>query len=392
MSHLIEEYAKSLGVKIGLPILADHFYPIPYEKYITFHTNSEKVQAKHYDHWEIVFKLIKKKLKEKDINIVQVGGDDDPELKFCDYDTRGATFKQMANIIKNGLLHLGIDSVPMHMASVYDKKIVALFANLYPENANPIWNKKNKYKLFSPDFSKTKPIFQSVDPIKRVNEIKPEEIASSVLDFLSINHNLCGYKTLNIGRHYLNRIQEIVPDFDPRDNFQEKLINIRCDYCESDEFFEKWISRQCNLMFNKPIDIYLINKYKKNIHGMTIFLGDHDFHEDYFKTLTAMGLKYTLISKYEEKLPGIRLKFFDHTIEKYKIYEKKDLDITEDICDNTFYHSNKMLISKNKKYNSKAAWKLNIEQTSEDQKIIDNDDFWEELQHMNIYNYAQDKS
>ena len=75
-----------------------------------------------------------------------------------------------------------------------------------------------------------------------------------------------------------------------------------------------------------------------------------------------------------------------------KIHQKKDLDITEDICDNTFYHSKKTLISKNKKYNSKAAWKLNIEQTSEDQKIIDNDDFWEELQHMNIYNYAQDKS
>jgi hypothetical protein len=389
MSHLIEEYAKSLGVKIGMPVLADHFYPIPCEKYITFHTNSQKVQAKHYDHWDIVFNLLSKKLKDNGIYVVQVGGDEDPEVKFCDYDTRGATFKQMANIIKNGILHLGIDSVPMHMASFYDKKIVALFANLYPENANPIWNKKNKYKLFSPDFSEVKPGFTAVDPKKRVNEIKPEDVSAATLDLLGINHNLNEYRTINIGKYHSNKIQEIVPNFLPDQNsFVDKLINLRFDYVESNDFIHHWLSRQCNVMFNKPIDISLINQYKENIHGMTIFLGDNDFDAEYFSYLTSMGLKFTLISRHTDKLPELRLKFFDHVIEHYKIYSKKDIDIKDDLCDNTYYHSNKTLISNNKKYNSKAAWKANIEKTSNAQKIIDNDDFWEELQHMNIYNYA----
>ena len=46
MSHLIEEYAKSLGVKIGKPVLNDHFYPILDEKYITIHTDN-KIDSKN---------------------------------------------------------------------------------------------------------------------------------------------------------------------------------------------------------------------------------------------------------------------------------------------------------------------------------------------------------
>ena len=74
----------------------------------------------------------------------------------------------MAYVIENSLLHLGIDSLPMHMASLYDKKIVALFSNLYIENASPIWNRKNQIKLFSPDFSEEKPSFRFDENIKRV--------------------------------------------------------------------------------------------------------------------------------------------------------------------------------------------------------------------------------
>ena len=141
-------------------------------------------------------------------------------------------------------------------------------------------------------------------------------------------------------------------------------------------------------MINKPLDLNLINQKRENIHGMTIFLGDHEFDQQYFETLTRLRITYTLISRYPDKLSGLRLKFFDNVVEEYKVHVKKDLDNKSDLCDNTFYHSNKTLISKNKKYHSKAAWKANIEQTDDRQKIIDNDDFWEEIQHMNIYNYA----
>lgn len=390
MTHIVEEYAKSLGVKIGRPIIESHFYPITSKNYITFHTNDKKSPARHFDYWGIVFNLITPHLKENEIDIVQVGSSEDPESSHCDIDTLGSTFKQMSYIISNAKLHLGIDSLPIHLASSYDIPIVGIYSNLFPECSGPAWNKESKTITISPDFSKIKPSFSDRESPKRVNEIKPEEIAASVLDILSIEHDLSGYKTLNIGKHYNNKITEVIPDFFPeKDEFRDKLVNLRFDYQDTEELQGEWLDRPCNLMINKPIDIYLVHKKRENIKGMTIFLGDHDFDEEYFINLTNLGLTFTLISRHEEKLPELRLKFFDYSIEQYKIHSKKDLDINDDLCDNTFYHSNKTLISKNKKYSSKAAWKANIEKTDEPQKIIDNDDFWEELQHMNIYNYAK---
>jgi len=390
MTHIVEEYAKSLGVKIGKPIITEHFYPLNSDKYITFHTNDTKSPARHFDYWGLVFNLIKPYLKENNIDIVQVGSSDDPEYDLCDINTLGSSFKQMCYIVSKAELHLGIDSLPVHIASSYDIPIVGVYSNLFPECSGPVWNDKSKTIKISPDFSENKPSFSDNENPKRVNEIKPEKIASAVLDLLLIDHDLSKYKTLNTGKHYNNKITEVIPDFLPqKEEFRGKLVNLRFDFNCPEEFQNEWLDRTCNLMINKPVDIYLIHAKRSNIKGMTIFLGEHDFDEEYFKNLTSFGISFTLISKYPEKLPELRLKFFDYTIEEYKINSKKDLDINDDLCDNTFYHSNKTLISKNKKYNSKAAWKKNIEKTDEPQKVIDNDDFWEELQHMNIYNYAK---
>ena len=47
------------------------------------------------------------------------------------------------------------------------------------------------------------------------------------------------------------------------------------------------------------------------------------------------------------------------------------------------------LVSEGKNYSSKAAWKAGVEQTNEPQKLIDSEEFWEEIEHLNIYNYAK---
>ena len=41
MSHLIEEYAKNLGVIVSRPILSDHFFPLVSKKYITLQTTKK---------------------------------------------------------------------------------------------------------------------------------------------------------------------------------------------------------------------------------------------------------------------------------------------------------------------------------------------------------------
>lgn len=392
MSHLIEEYAKNLGCKIGQPHLHPHFYPVLSDKYITFHTNDQKVAAKHYDHWGIVFSLIKDYLSQHDIKIVQIGGPKDPKFSMCDEDTRGASFKQMAFILERSLMHFGIDSLPMHMASAFNKKMVCLFSNLYIGNANPVWSRPEDVELYSPDFSEIKPSFSNTEEEKRVNEIKPELVAASILNQLSIDNNLSTYETLNIGKHYNNKIIEIVPDFTPHENLSfQNLINLRCDYTDKPKSLFKWLSRRVNLMINKPIDINDIYQNRSNVAGMTIFVDSGDFEVNYFKALTEMQIKYALICKDLDKISDLRLKYFDYTIEEYSPSQKKNLDFTSELCNNTYYHSNKVLISNNKQYYSKAAWKSGIEKTEEHQKVIDSDDFWEEADHLNIYNHVKTK-
>jgi arginine utilization protein RocB len=58
MGHLIEEYAKSLGVKIGKPVIVDHFYPSLGDKYITIHSDS-KIDSKSYEYFPQVIKYTK---------------------------------------------------------------------------------------------------------------------------------------------------------------------------------------------------------------------------------------------------------------------------------------------------------------------------------------------
>ena len=131
MSHIAEEYAKSLGCRIGTPVLEPHFFPVTSGKYITFHTNAKKAPAKHYDFWGVVFLLIKDKLKDEGIDIIQTGGPEDPTYPECDHSHLGCSFKQMSYVIKNAELHLGIDSLPMHIASAFNKNSGTFFQPLY---------------------------------------------------------------------------------------------------------------------------------------------------------------------------------------------------------------------------------------------------------------------
>lgn len=392
MSHIAEEYAKSLGVRIGQPKITSHFYPLVSDKFITFHTNDKKSPARHYDNWSLVIDSIKPLLKKEGIDIIQIGGKDDRIIEGCDFRYLDCSFKQMIYIIERSEMHLGIDSLPVHIASSLDKKIVAVYSNLFPECSGPIWNKDSKVKLLCPDFSEIKPSFVNYEAVKRVNEIKPEEISSAVLDLLEINHDFKKYKTLNIGSHFGNNITEAIPHFPaPKDFIQKSIVNLRCDYGVSDEGLQSWLNFRVNLMTSKKINTNFLRGYISNIVAMTLFVESEEFDEDYLKLLDSLNIKYSLICRDKSKLSSIRFKFFEWTVEEYKKYTKKDLDFSEEVCDNTFYHSNKILISNSKEYSSKAALDAGIERTKGDQKIIDNDTFWEEVEHINIYNYAKNK-
>jgi hypothetical protein len=393
MSHIAEQYAKDLGVRIGSPVISSHFYPLPEERYITFHTNDKKVPSRHYMHWDIVLDLLKGLLSPHNIKIVQTGGPDDPPYDACDRYTQGCSFKQMFYIINNSLLHLGMDSVPVHMASACDKKIVSLYSNIFPECSGPLWNKSNDTILISPDFNKYPPSFAlNEQHPKRIDRILPERIAQAVLDLLDIDHMLDTYRTLNIGLHHASPIVEAIPESAPPPGFSPNgVVNLRCDYGVKEEILPLWLGHRSNLMISEAIPPVVLFNFKENISALTIFLGDPTINPQYLQTLNKLNLKFNLICKDADQLSDTRLRFFDWVVEEYKIKTKKDIDFASEICDNTYYQSRKILISNSTEYYSKAAWKAGIEKTEEPQPLIDDEHFWEELEHFHIYNYAKKK-
>ena len=134
--HIVEQYALNCGVKIDKPYIYEKYLSLPFEKYISFHPQG-KFSSRLYDYWCEVINFIHPILIKNDIHIVQIGGPNEKLYELC-YPLNGQTdYNNVAYIIRNSLLHLGVDSFPIHMASAMQKKIVGLYCNMYKEQSCP---------------------------------------------------------------------------------------------------------------------------------------------------------------------------------------------------------------------------------------------------------------
>jgi len=235
--HLIERYASACGVKIGKPYIYDKYFPLPFDKYITFQPYS-KYDSKNYDYWDEVVLLILPYLKEKDINIVQIGAQKDKPVLNC-YNICGQTkIQQAAYVLKNSILHFGADSFAAHIASGFNKKIVALYSNNNIENVKPYWSDEKDLILLKSQSNK-KPSYSASQQDKDINNIKPELIAQSILDLLNIDVKL-NFKTHFIGKEFPIKTFEIIPGNNL--NIQNIPIQnpiIRMDYNFNEHFLEE---------------------------------------------------------------------------------------------------------------------------------------------------------
>jgi hypothetical protein len=385
MSHIIEEYSKALGVKPGKPVLDEHFFPIACDRYITTDFDISDGSDK-YSHWINVVDKIKKfypDLKVIDITSGRSKAADYANLCCMD----NCTYKQICYIISKSSVHLCNNLYSSHIASYYNVPTVCLFGSLLPENNKPIFSEN--VDCLTPD-TDLKPSFSTYDPHQIIDLIKPEDVAQKVMHHLSIDNDLSDYKTLHIGPYFHNKVLEVVPDFSPDTHYAPKrIINLRCDYAPSNKFVEDWLKYKCNLMIDRALDPEIITKHIHNISGMTIFCGDKTINTAYIRSLERYNIKFNLIYKKKIGINKIRLKFFDWIVDEYIIKAKKDLDFIDELCDNSFYDSNKKLISQGREFSSKAHWKYRNSEESCNE-IIDEPEFWEEIEHMYIYNYDRE--
>lgn len=359
--HILEQYSLNCGAKISKPYIIEDFFPLPFDEYITFHPKG-KFSSREYDYWEEVLLSIHPILKKSNIQIVQVGGKDDKPYPFC-YHTQGQTsFNNLAYIISNAKLHMGVDSFPIHLASYYRKPIVGLYCNMYPSQSGPYWSKEEEYSLLTPNLGTRKPSYAAQENPKTINMIPPEEITKAVINKLKINENI-NQKTIYFGESYHIKMIEIIPDHVPNlSNFNTDIANIRMDYFFNEEVLEKITSiYKSNILTDKKININLLKKIRPNIVSLYYIINDtKEFDVQFIKDLKNNGIRYALISTLEEsKINKIKLETMDLGNIVIKSFEKNKEILDKLNLKNSRFKSGRILLSKGKVYPTLVDFKLN---------------------------------
>ncbi len=389
--HLIENYALTAGVKISNPTIETLFYPLPFKKYITIQCSSGMV-SKNFDYYNDVVRLIKPYLIDNDIEIVQIGLENDPKMSNV-YSLLGKTnIRQVAYVIENAILHLGNDSFACHFAGHFNVPLVALYGPAVKETCKPYWGDPSKQILLSPDNENDRPSYSAEERVKRVNSISTFKICRSVLDLLDIPNNFDQYEQVYIGESYYINAIDIIPNFKPNNPQNPELANLalanlRLDYVDKLDYLDEWLlSRPCNVYINSEKYLDKIIEHKNNIKEIHITL-NMDVSNQFVEKIHTLNKPVLFYAENNELLPHIRIKFFEVDVLALDSKEENYLDICDDICDNYFQSSLK-LYSNYKIYPCKAY--LNIDQPiSSKQKVINCSDFYKEMVFFKIYKLCQ---
>ena len=304
MSHLVEVYAKDLGVKIGEPHFKPHFFPILEENYITIH-NDNKVQSKEYDYWEEVINLVKEQVS--DIKFIQIGSGKEPRIKNATKFAATSSIKQSAYIIKNALMHVGIDSLPVHIASSFDKPIVSIYAHTYASTCCPIWGSEKNHIIIESHRNGNKPSYSLKETPKQINLIKPEEIANAILK--KLGKKTSSRKTIFIGDKYKEQFIHIIPD--KKYSVSSKQTVLRFDLHHDEEntlhLFE---NNNISIVTNKPLGDKILSQ--KNINCINYFCDRFD--SEFIERAKKKGVTLRLFGTDEGVLNEERYKFFNDQI------------------------------------------------------------------------------
>ena len=385
--HIIEQYALGCGAKISKPFIYEKYFPLPDSKYITLHTPN-KFPSRTYDYWPDVVFLLNNILEKYNIKILQIGSKQEPAIRGC-LSTNGQTdFNQLSFIVKNSILHLGVDSFPVHLASYYSKKIVALFSNMYPSHSGPIWSDKKDVILLESDKGENKPTYQFSESPKTINTIKPELIVNSVLKLLDINEKV-NISTKFIGEKYIYPVLEVYPSevCDIR-QFNSNFCTIRMDYLFNEEVLMKQLSFCKAVIFtDKEIDVNILNLYKENIEKLFLKVSKNNQMINFIKKLREMLIKFELVTEEsEETLNTYKINYMDFDATVYNIYNIKDLKsrFNNLNLNNLNFKSNKIIARGNQIYPSLYHLHKDIP-VSEDQISVDNDNFIKDIEFFYFY-------
>lgn len=378
--HLAEVYAKDLGVKVGTPQFTPHFFPCTFESYITIH-NGNKVPSKEYSYWRDVIRIIKPELQSRGIKICQIGTPEESQIHGVDARFNTGTLKQAGFLIQGSLLHVGIDSVPVHLASSLDIPSVSIYAHTYMGTCSPLWNKNSKAITLESHRDGNKPSFSLTENPKTIDLIKPEQVASAIFEQLNIVPSEI-QKTLFIGDKYNHQCVDVILN-EPVPVLLPENSVIRMDLIHNEKYLKDLLSRQNERVLIKtikPINKETLNLYRDKIAGIVYFT--NSFNPKFVEEVKLFGIQMTLVCSDINELKKQRIKFIDYEVNHFDekaFIESKKKEIKQKIKGDVQYNTDKFYLVGNKKI-------LNL---AEVKKICGlkytDDDFFIDSDHMMIY-------
>jgi len=381
--HLVETYALSCGAKIDKPLIYEKYFPLPKGKYISFQPFSG-APSKNYDFWQQVVDILYPILKNKDISILQIGARDEKTFNGCLSVVGNTNLGQAAYAVARSELHLGADSFAAHVASAYDKKIVAIYSNNIVNNVKPYWSDEENVSLLEPE-RKNKPNFAMEESPKTINFIKPEAIAESVCKLLNIDFKQ-PYETVYIGEKYgLDNFFVWVPDILHPIKEPPQPIEVRMDYHFNESILEQQLQIcPCAIITNKPINLELLKRYRPRVAHLFYEITKDDSPE-FAQGARKAGLKIIPITRLsDEEITDKKVHYFD--VGKINSVDEPEKELIKKIknTDNLSYKSNKIIMSDAKRFSSHPKYLKGITSNNNFEPLDFSGNFFDDLDHYHI--------
>lgn len=376
--NLTEIYSLTAGVPIGAPKLREEYFPLIVDNYITIQPFSKG--SKSYDYWNEVLDIIYPELERAGLKIVQLGAENEKNLRHCLHLQGKTSINQTNFILKKAKLHFGADSWCAHAAGVFDIPMVVLYSNNKVENVRPYFGTNEKQTLIS---APGNPVFALEEFPKRINKIEPEKIAKAILDLLQLNYAYL-YKTLEIGPLYNNTMLEITPTqvVNPQHFNTDKMI-VRMDYLFNEQYLAEQLKVcSCVIFTNKEIDKNLLKTFGKNrIHQIIYLLETNNSNPEFVKYCQSLGINTQVISFLsDDEITKYKLDYCE-----FGVIHRKNGNIPDKLKGKKLYFKSGKFILHNNKFFPSFAHLLKDHNISKIESIelpiIDDWSFWRDYEH-----------
>ena len=187
---------------------------------------------------------------------------------------------------------------------------------------------------------------------------------------------------------FKDKIIEVVPNFfQPYQELKDQFIYLRLDYGFDASSFMQWCQwSNVSIISDKLIPLGVLDQIYFKVKNISFIINEKTNLDDfYIKYLKSKKINFQILVKDENLIPETQEKYFEIQVRPYKTLKKEDMTGKPTKINNTFFSSNKTILSNGKRYPSKYHWQKDENIIDKNLNIVEDDVFYEELNHYFIY-------